>query len=161
MKNHFKKIIQAILIVTFPNVVIAMDDGPRMYWNGPVGLNIMQTYAWSIHGNTISENGAIYDPDIVVDMEVMLIGYNRIFDLYGHSFIFTTMLAAGHASATILNHGTQSTRGLGDLYFQGTFNLIGAPAISASEFANYKQETVLSLLLGVSTPTEKTDGDYV
>ena len=48
---------------------------------------------------------------------------------------------------------TRTTRGLGDIYFQGTINLIGAPALSAAEFAHYEQKTIVSLLLGVSAPT--------
>jgi len=45
---------------------------------------------------------------------------------------------------------------LGDLYLQGVVNIFGAPALSAESFADYKQGTVLSLLVGVTAPT----GDY-
>ena len=53
-------------------------------------------------------------------------------------------------------YSLRSSSGIGDLYLQGVVNLIGAPALSAEAFANYKQETVLSLLVGVTAPT----GDY-
>ena len=49
--------------------------------------------------------------------------------------------------------------GLGDVYLQGVVNLFGAPALSAEEFASYKQGTVLSLLVGVTAPTGAYDAN--
>lgn len=149
-------------------IASAADDGPRMYWNGPVGLNIMQTYSWKINGNAILPSGALFDRDASVDMDLVLMGYNRIFDFFGNSAIFTTMVTAGSASASLPVPSTptspaaslvQSTRGYGDVYFQGTFNLLGGPALSAEEFASYEQDTLLSLLVGLSTPTGEYDSD--
>ena len=160
----------SIVVVAFfsallPALVSAVDDGPRMYWNGPVGLNIMQTYAWTIHGNAVTPSGALFDKDATVDMNLVLMGYNRIFDFFGQSAIFTTMVTAGNATATFpttpLSNITQSSRGYGDVYFQGTFNIIGGPALSAEEFADYEQKTLLYLLLGLSTPTGEYDQDRI
>ncbi len=161
MRYYSKKIIQIILLAALSNTVFALDDGPRMYWNAPVGLNILQTYAWFAKGNSITANGEVFDADIDVDMELLLLGYNHIFDLFGHSSIFTTMLTAGSASADVLDTYTRTTRGVGDIYFQGTINLIGAPALSSAEFAHYEQKTVLTLLLGVSAPTGNYDAKHL
>jgi hypothetical protein len=161
MKSCTKKILAAFYLTTASTLTFAADDGPRMYWNGPVGLNILQTYAWIATGNSILESGTVVDPDIDADMDLLLLGYNRIFDVAGHASIFTAMLTAGKLSADAYGRNLRSTRGSGDLYLQGTFNLIGAPALSAEEFANYKQDTLLSILMGVSVPTGEYNADQL
>ncbi len=161
MMTLSKKIILLVLMTAVSNMASAADDGPRMYWNGPVGLNILQTYAWIVNANTISANGEVFYPDIDVDLDLLLVGYNHIFDLFGHSSIFTTMLTAGRASADVLDTSTRTTQGVGDIYFQGTINLIGAPALNATEFAHYEQKTILTLLLGATAPTGNYDAKHL
>jgi hypothetical protein len=132
-----------------------------MYWNAPVGLNILQTYAWTATSNSISESGAVIDPDIEADMDLLLLGYNRIFDVAEHASILTAMITAGRLSAEAFGQDLRTSRGLGDLYLQGTFNLFGAPALSMEAFADYKQKTLLSLLMGVNLPTGEYSADQL
>jgi hypothetical protein len=146
-----------LLVIAIPKITFAADDGPRMYWNAPVDLNILQIYTMFIQGNSISTNNNLYNPSFDVDMELLLVEYDHIFDLVGHSFLFTGVLTAGQVSAKELNRYSQSTSGMGDLYIQGVYNVIGAPALSLSEFENYEQDTVVSLLLGISLPTGSYD----
>ena len=155
MNILFKKFIIFIFTTIFSTVVSASADGPRMYWNAPVGMNILQTYAWFISGNQAVTSGAQYNPDISADINLALVGYNYAYDVSGHSALFSAVITAGNISGEFLNI-SQSERGLGDLYLQSTFNIFGAPALSYEEFATYKQKTILSLLLGVNMPT----GDY-
>ena len=162
MNISLKKIILSLLIGIMPNIVSAGDDGPRMYWNGPVGLNILQAYYWNISGNSITPKGTLRDPNIDADMDLLVLGYNRIFDVEGRALILTSVVTAGNMNVgvDVLNRGRSgSGNGFGDLYFQGTLNLIGAPALSATAFADYKQDTVLSLLVGVTAPTGNYDAN--
>jgi len=156
MKISFKKILFSILICIVPSVVSAIDDGPRMYWNAPVGTNILQAYFWTVSGNSVGQEMVQNNNNFDTDINVGILGYNRIFDVAGHSAILTGVLSAGKVSGSFLGNDIKSSNGLGDLYLQGVVNLFGAPALSAKEFANYKQDTVLSLLVGVTAPT----GDY-
>ena len=68
MNTSLKKILLASLIGIIPNVMSASDDGPRMYWNAPVGTNILQAYFWTASGNSISPENtqpqAGFDTDI-------------------------------------------------------------------------------------------------
>lgn len=160
MKKYFSKTcisIFVLIVISIPKITLAADDGPRMYWNAPVDLNILQIYTMFIKGNSLSTNNKLYNPDFDVDMELLLIEYDRILDLAGDSFLFTAVMTAGQVSAKELNRYSQSTSGMGDLYIQGVYNIIGAPALSMSEFENYEQDTVVSLLLGVSLPTGSYD----
>ena len=159
MNKYFKKVVVLIGTTTLLTTsLLAIDDGPRMYWNAPVDLNIMQTYAWTIHGNQTTADGSNFDPDASANMNLAIIGYNRIVNLAGHSTIVTAVITAGNISGEVANI-TQSARGYGDLYVQGTFNLFGAPALSTEQFATYEQGSVLSLIAGLSMPTGKYDNE--
>ena len=164
MNRSFKKVLLSALIVIIPNVLLAIDDGPRMYWNAPVGTNILQTYYWTVHGNSIAPDTTQNNGNFETDINLGVLGYNRIFDLAGHSMILSGIMTAGDISGTVSKLGkstVRSSRGLGDLYLQGVVNIFGAPALSAEEFVNYKQETVLSLLVGVTAPTGDYESDRV
>ena len=156
MNQYLEKIVVFTAISLITTSAFAIDDGPRMYWNTPVDLNIMQTYAWSMQGNQTTPLGGNFDPDVSASMNLVVMGYNRIVDLGGHSTIVTAVITAGNISGEYLGF-SQSTRGYGDLYVQGTFNIFGAPALSMEEFTTYEQGSVLSLIVGLSMPTGKYD----
>ena len=160
MNRSFKRVLLAALIGMLPNVVSATDDGPRMYWNAPVGTNILQAYFWTASGNSVTPENSQINPYLDTDINIGILGYNRIVDVAGHSAIVTAVMTGGKVSGEISkvvrNKDLRDSSGLGDMYFQGVINLIGAPALSAEDFATYKQDTLLSLLLGVTAPT----GDY-
>ena len=166
-KNFLKKVVVLSAATTLLSTsVFALDDGPRMYWNAPVDLNIMQTYAWTMHGNQTTPDGSNFDPDVSANMNLAVIGYNRIVDLFGRSTIVTAVITAGNISGELTKTKglktlqiSQSARGYGDLYIQGTFNLFGAPALSMEKFAAYEQGTVLSLILGVNLPIGAYDNE--
>jgi len=153
MNKCFKTV---LLIAGLGTMLHATDDGPRMYWNAPVGTNILQAYFWTASGNSISPENTLPQPGFDTDINIGVLGYNRIIDIAGHSAIATAVITGGQVSGSVLGHSIRSSSGLGDLYLQGVINLFGAPALSAEEFAGYKQDTVLSLLIGVTAPT----GDY-
>jgi hypothetical protein len=104
----------------------------------------------------VTPENSITGPDFDTDIHIGVLGYNRIVEIAGKSAIVTAVITGGKVSGSVLNHTLRSSSGVGDLYMQGVVNLFGAPALSAEEFANYKQETVLSLFVGVTAPT----GDY-
>jgi len=170
MNLLFKKFIAFLLTTVISTVVLASDDGPRMYWNLPQKTNILQTYAWNVNGNMLNYTGAVSDPDLNVDINVLLFGYNRVFSFAGHTAIFTVILPVGNANASIQDSISvggvnipitkqQTSRGMGDIYVQGTFNILGGESVSAKEYmTTYKQNTLLSVLFGLSTPTGQYDG---
>ena len=156
-----KKYLKILLLATSMSTTLlqAFDDGPRMYWNVPVGTNILQTYYWTVNGNSITPEGVQNIAGFDTQIDIGILGYNRVVDLWGRSAIMTAVMTAGNISGTLSrqeNSIVRSSRGLGDLYLQGVVNLFGSPALSAEAFAGYKQETVLSLIVGVTAPI----GDY-
>ena len=151
------KYLKTVLLVVGLGIMLhAADDGPRMYWNAPIGTNILQAYFWTASGNSITPENTQSQPGFDTDINIAVLGYNRIVDIAGHSAIATAVITGGKVSGSVLNQELRSSHGIGDLYLQGVVNLFGAPALSAEEFASYKQGTVLSLLIAVTAPT----GDY-
>ena len=149
--NRYLKTV--LLIAGLGSVLHATDDGPRMYWNAPVGTNILQAYFWTATGNSLTPENTLPQPGFDTDINIGILGYNRIVDLAGHSAIVTAVVTGGKISGNYADHSLPSSSGLGDLYLQGVVNLFGAPALSAEDFASYQQDTVLSLLIGVTVPT--------
>jgi hypothetical protein len=156
--NRYIRIV--LLVAGLSSVLSAVDDGPRMYWNAPVGTNILQAYFWTASGNSVTPENSQTSPYLDTDINIGILGYNRIVDVAGHSAIVTAVMTAGKVSGDtskiVLNKDLRSSSGLGQLYLQGGINLFGAPALSAEAFGIYKQDTVLSLLVGVTAPM----GDY-
>jgi len=158
MHRYLKTI---LLVAGLGSMLYATDDGPRMYWNAPVGTNILQAYYWTASGNSLTPENSQTNPYLDTDINIGVLGYNRIIDIKGHSAIATAVITGGKVSGSVPIHSLRSSSGLGDLYFQGMINLIGAPALSAEAFADYKQETLLSLLVGVTIPTGDYEGNRV
>ncbi len=141
------------------SILSASDDGPRMYWNAPVGTNILQAYFWTATGNSPSPENTQASKGFDVDINIGVLGYNRILDVAGHSAIATAVITGGKVSGSLLDRSLRSSSGLGDVYLQGVINLFGAPALSAEQFASYEQGTVLSLLVGATVPTGAYKGN--
>jgi len=154
------KYLKAVLLFAGLGTMLhAADDGPRMYWNAPVGTNILQAYFWTATGNSPSPENTLAEYGFDTDINIGVLGYNRILDVAGHSAIATAVITGGKVSGALLDRPLRSSSGLGDLYLQGVINLFGAPALSADEFVKYKQDTVLSLLIGVTAPTGAYEND--
>ena len=165
MNRYLKTVLFTVCIGTIPNILSATDDGPRMYWNAPVGTNILQAYFWTASGNSVTPENSKTSPYLDTDINIGVLGYNRIVDVAGHSAIVTAVITAGKVSGDssklVLNRDLRSSSGIGDLYLQGVINLFGAPALSAEAFGTYKQESMLSLLVGVTAPTGDYEGNRV
>ena len=151
MNKYFKTVV--IVVGMGASLLSASDDGPRMYWNAPVGTNILQAYFWTASGNSISPENTQPQIDFDTDINIGVLGYNRIINIAGHSAIATAVITGGKVSGSVLGSSLATSSGIGDLYLQGVVNIFGAPALSAEDFASYKQDTVLSLLVGVTIPT--------
>ena len=131
---------------------------PRAYSNVPVGLNFV------IAGYTYSTGGLATDPsqkleNAHLDIHAPFVAYAHAFDAWGKSAKFDAVLGAACLSGTAEANGTPVSRdicgGL-DPAFRVSVNLYGAPAMSLSEFRNYRQD----LIVGVSFQVVAPFGQY-
>jgi hypothetical protein len=132
----------------------AQDAEPRSYSNTPVGLNFL------IAGALYSKGKLAFDPDLSLadanfHSKTGLLAYVRSFDFAGQSAKFDVIVPATSFLAWGLVDGLPRERamaGLGDPRFRVSVNLIGAPALSAKNFANYRQDLIAGVSLQVSAP---------
>jgi hypothetical protein len=132
----------------------AQDAEPRSYSNTPVGLNFL------IAGAFYSQGKLAFDPNLSIadakfNSTTGLLAYVRSFDVAGQSAKFDVIVPASSFAARGLVDGQPRERemaGLGDPRFRVSVNLIGAPALSVKDFANYRQDVIVGVSLQVSPP---------
>jgi outer membrane putative beta-barrel porin/alpha-amylase len=137
----------------------AQEAEPRSYSNTPIGLNFL------IGGYAYSEGKIAFDPDLAIanasfSSHTEAFAYVRSFDLGGQSAKFDVIVPASSFSAQALVNGQPAERqmsGLGDLRFRLSANLFGAPALSAKDFASYRQDIIVGVSIQVSAPLGQYD----
>jgi hypothetical protein len=140
-------------------VAKAQDAEPRSYSNTPIGLNFL------IAGALYSQGKLAFDPDLSVadanfHSKTGLLAYVRSFDFAGQSAKLDVVVPATSFAAWGLVDGQTRERdmaGLGDPRFRVSVNLIGAPALSVTDFANYRQDLIVGVSLQVSAPLGQYD----
>ena len=149
-------ILATVLAISDAN---AQDAEPRLYTNAPVGLNFL------ILGHLYSEGKIAFDPSSsITDAEfhsnTEALAYVRTLDIGGKSAKFDVILPYSSFSASGLVAGRPRERemsGLGDPRFRLSINFLGAPALSAQEFASYQQDLIVGASLQVSAPLGQYD----
>jgi hypothetical protein len=137
----------------------AQEAEPRAYSNTPVGLNFL------IAGYLYSEGKLAFDPNLSIadakfDANTALVAYVRSFEFAGQSAKFDVILPASSFAAQGVVDGLPRERvmsGLGDPRFRVSVNLLGAPALSAKDFASYRQDLIVGASLQVSAPLGQYD----
>ena len=153
---HFGSYSRSVLAIADAK---AQDAEPRLYTNAPVGLNFL------ILGHLYSEGKIAFDPSSsITDAEfhsnTEALAYVRTLDIGGNSAKFDVILPYSSFSASGLVAGRPRERemsGLGDPRFRLSVNFLGAPALSAQEFASYQQDLIVGASLQVSAPLGQYD----
>jgi hypothetical protein len=89
-----------------------------------------------------------------------VLAYVRSFELGGQSAKLDVIVPASSFAAHGLVNGEPRERemvGLGDPRFRISVNLFGAPALSAKQFASYRQDLIVGVSMQVSAPVGQYD----
>ena len=137
----------------------AQELEPRTYKNQPIGLNfLLATYQYS-WGDVISDPSLpIKNADAKVN--AVALGYSRVLDFWGESGTLAVALPYAWVSANGLVEGQAESvqrSGFGDIGLRLSVNLLGAPALSLSEFRDYRQDTIVGMSLYMTAPTGQYD----
>ena len=151
-------LVAVVIVFMVPNAK-AQEAEPRSYSNTPVGLNFL------IAGYLYTQGKIAFDPELSIadakfHSHTGALAYVRSLDVFGKSAKFDVILPYSSFSANALVGGQPRERemsGLGDPRFRFSINLFGAPALSAKEFANYKQDLIVGVSLQVSAPLGQYD----
>ena len=123
----------------------AQDLEPRAYSNSPTGLNFV------LLGYGYTTGSVLTDPSLPIEnvtneAHIGVFGYVRVLNVFGKSGKVELLVPFAGLTAKGLVFGQPHTReisGLADPYFRFSINFIGAPALTAAEFKNYKQNLIV------------------
>ena len=139
----------------------AQDLEPRAYSNSPTGLNFV------IAGYGYTSGGVLTDPSLPVDnvsveSDLAIFAFATTLNVLGNSAKFDILLPGASVFAKGLVFGVPRERevtGLGAPALRFSMNFIGAPALTAAEFKDYKQDLIIGASLRVGIPLGQYDND--
>jgi len=142
-------------LLVFSAGASAQDLDPRAYARVPIDGTVVVT------GLGYTFGGVVTDPtspvqDMDADVETTTLGVGRTFGLFGlTSQAFVALpYSWAQVSGKVVGEEQSITRsGLGDMRIRVSTLLLGAPALSVTEFAKYTSQTVLGVSLTVVAPT--------
>ena len=146
--------------VRVPHACAQFTDS-HSYDNSPVGLNQIElSYAY-VHANASIDN-ALVVAGARLNLNQGTINYTRYFGLASRLMWVNASLPLGSISGEVTStniHGAVS--GSGDSSYQVAALLKGGPALSVSQFENYKPTTVLGMSLTVTAPSGSYQADRI
>ncbi len=149
------------LVLAMSATLQAQDLEPRSYSNSPIGLN------FAIVGYAYASGDVLTDPSLPLenvsnDSHVGVFGYATTFRAFSQSGKFDIVVPFASLFAKGLVSGLPRERavnGFADPAFRVSVNFIGAPALTAAEFKNYRQDFILGASLRVTAPLGQYDSD--
>jgi hypothetical protein len=164
--RFFPNLALAAAVLTAAAPALAVDDGPRAYFPVPVGTNNLNLIGLFQNSNSsLDPSTAIKGADVNIDAGVLQ--YTRAFSLGGNASALALVMPFGEVrgQATItgpLGNNTivKSTKsnGLGDISLLGVFGVIGSPAMTRMQYAQFQPGFSLGGLVMVTAPTGTYDG---
>jgi len=137
----------------------AQSLAPRAYVITPLNANAV-TLTWSFYDGGLNFNGTIPITGATGSYNVPVFSFYHSFSFFGRSSNFAASLpyAVGTFEGAVLGTQRQVYRsGLLDAGFRWSVNLKGGPAMSAQQFAKWKQKILLGASLTVIAPTGQYD----
>lgn len=139
--------------------VRATEIEPRAFSNAPVGLNFL------IAGYLYTDGSVSFDPavpltDAQLRTDSAVIGYARSLNAWGRSAKFDVIVPYTRLEGSAVYVGQPRTRevvGFADPRVRVSINFLGAPALTAKQFAGYRQDLIIGASLQVMAPLGQYD----
>src|SRR4030095_2527735 len=157
--RHFITAAVALHMVVLCSAVRAQDLGPRAYSNSPVGLNFLVAGYGYAKGSVLTDPALPLD-NVTNDAHVGVVAFARSLGVFGKSAKFDILVPYGSLFARGLAFGILRERfvtGFGDAAFRFSMNFVGAPALTAAEFKDYRQDLILGASLRIIVPLGQYD----
>jgi len=157
--NHLLKswigFLFSVCLLIQSNSVTAQELEPRSLTNLPVGTNFI------LAGYSFSKGDILLDPafpieDLNAQLHAFVGAYARAINFFGLSSKVDVIVpyAIGDWTGLYTGIDTATSRsGFGDLRVRLSVNMLGAPALNGSQFAEYKQKTIFGINVQVILPT--------
>lgn len=150
----------AVLVLLLTAATTAAQElEPAAYWPLPTGLNIFTV------ANGFNWGDLAFEPAAPIDegharVNATALGFTSAFSLAGRSANASVAVpvVAGHLEGIYLGAFAQADRfGLGDPRAKLAVNLYGAPAMTLTEFASYRQRGIVGVSVTVAFPLGQYD----
>ena len=159
VSNAIRGFVASAILITANFAVHAQDIEPRAYANTPKGLNFL------IAGYGYTGGGVAFDPSLPVEdakvrVDSAIFAYARSLDVMGKSAKFNIVLpyAWVEGNATVIGQfHDREISGFADPRVVFSINLLGAPALSVKDFANYQQDLILGASVHITAPGGQYD----
>lgn len=139
----------------------AAEIEPRAYSNAPVGVNfLIAGYAYSSGGLSTDPASPLQDAKLWINTG--LLAYARTLNVLGKAGKLDIIVPYSNLSGSALVNGAPAERhvsGFHDPRVRLAVNFVGAPALSAKDFASYKQDLIVGASVQVSPPLGQYDPD--
>ena len=133
----------------------AQELEPRAYRALPTGLDFIQ-FVYSFSSGNVVVDPSVPLEDLQLEIHTTTLAYLRTFGFAGRSASFSIAAPYVYISGSGLLNGqfTEGSRtGWADVRARLTVNLVGGPAMSLREFAQFNQRRTLGIGLTVAMPT--------
>jgi len=143
----------AIAVIHIPDRLYGQFTDPRTYQNSPVGVNEFELdYSYA------RANASIDTSIIVAGGQLSLnqgtINYYRYFGFFHRTaWVEASVPLAGLSGSVTGTNIEGSITGIGDSVYKLAMLLRGGPALSVSQFGNYKPTTTVGVSLAIGAPT--------
>jgi hypothetical protein len=159
--RSFLKLATAGLMITAATPAFAVDDGPRAYFPVPVGTNNLNLIGLFQNTNSsLDPATAVKGADVNVDVGILQ--YTRAFSLAGNASAVALVAPFGQVRGQAILTGPlgnntivreSKSSGLGDISLLGVFGIVGSPAMTRMQYAQYNPGFALGALVMVTAPT--------
>jgi hypothetical protein len=143
----------ALAVLHIPGQAFAQFTDPHSYDNTPVGLNQLElSYAY-LHANASIDNSLII-AGAKLNLDQGTMSYTRYFGVANRLMWLSAAVPFASLSGEVTGTTIRgSIAGAGDSSYQLGALLKGGPALSVSQFENYKPNTILGVSLTITAPT--------
>lgn len=156
---HYSQLPQFYLIIGIFFLVHgplhAQELEPRSITNVPIGTN------FAVLGYNYAQGSILFDPaltleDVTGSTNTFVGAWVRAYNFFGMSAKSSVILpfVTGSWTGTYQGEADATDRtGIADLRLGFSFNFIGAPALAKSDYAQYKQKTIVGFSMKMVLPT--------
>jgi hypothetical protein len=143
----------AVAVLHPPHQACAQFTDAHSYDNTPVGINQLElSYAYVHSDTSIDSSLVITGAKLGLNQET--IGYTHYFGAFHRLMWVEASVPVGGLTGSISGTSIQGSKtGAGDSSYQMAMLMKGGPALSATQFENYKPTTILGASLTITAPT--------
>ena len=142
LQSQIFQFVLALLALLLSVNTHAQEIEARAYSNAPIGMNFLT-------------GGLAQAKSVSYTLNTQALSLTHVIDVAGQSGRLTLVLpyaeltGTGQVGAQTIN---ASAEGLSDPLIKASVNLYGAPALTNSEFANYRQDLIIGASIAASIP---------